>query len=470
MALGLIIARRAIFSESQVARDRIEILDFFKKRRIDVVALAENETQCGALSNHNEARKCAELFRRNRDRIEGVIVALPNFGDERSVADALKMAALDVPVLVQAYPDELDKMDEKNRRDSFCGKISVCNNLRQYGIKYSLGRRHTVSPHSAEFDDDVKWFAGVCRVVNGLRKARIGVVGTRPGDFKTVRSSETLLEKSGVSVETIGLLGLVKQIEKLADSDPDVIRQFQAMQNYCAMPGIPESTVIKMAKLNLALTRWIGENDLDAFALQCWPDIQEALQIFPCAAMSMLNDRLVPSGCEADIAGTVAMLALQLASGTASALMDWNNNYGDDPDKAVLFHCSNAPRRMFKPGLTMRYNVGATSQNDVSNCYGSCWGKLREGAFTYCGIKADGSDAVISAYAGSGLFTADALETYGGTAVAEIKGLQKLVRYICENGFDHHVAINHSAVADILAESFKKYMGWNVYGHTDGMV
>jgi L-fucose isomerase-like protein len=72
-----------------------------------------------------------------------------------------------------------------------------------------------------------------------------------------------------------------------------------------------------------------------ALAIQCWSSLQKNYGVNCCTIMSMMSEKLMPSACEVDIAGTVAMYALQLASGRPSALVDWNNNYGDDPDRCV---------------------------------------------------------------------------------------------------------------------------------------
>ena len=96
-------------------------------------------------------RSAESCFARNRHRIDGILVCLPNFGDEKGVADAIRLSEFNVPILVQACPDDLDQFGLARRRDAFCGKISVCNNLRQYGYKFSLTRDHTTSISSDRF-------------------------------------------------------------------------------------------------------------------------------------------------------------------------------------------------------------------------------------------------------------------------------------------------------------------------------
>ena len=158
------------------------------------------------------------MFRQQRERIEGVLVVLSNFGDEKGVADTLKLSGLNVPILVQAYPDDVSQFTVERRRDAFCGKISVCNDLRQYGFAYSLTELHTSHPLSNSFRADLKQFIGVCKVVNGLRNARLGAIGARPNAFNTVRFSEKLLQANGISVSTIDLSEIFGYAGKLTDT------------------------------------------------------------------------------------------------------------------------------------------------------------------------------------------------------------------------------------------------------------
>ena len=203
--LGVIVGNRGVFPGSLAEKGRKEVVDILERQGIEAILPASNETKYGAIENFREAKKCAELFRKNRERIDGILISLPNFGDERAIADTIRMSGLSVPVLIQAYPDELSRMDIENRRDSFCGKLSVCSNLKQYGIPFSLTRLHTTAPSSKDFLLDLDWFMGVCHTVKGLSQARIGAIGARTTPFKTVRFSERLLEDAGISVETTDL-------------------------------------------------------------------------------------------------------------------------------------------------------------------------------------------------------------------------------------------------------------------------
>ena len=201
--LGLIIGNRGFFPTHLAATGRENMLRVLAQAGVEVVALTPEESQAGAVETFQEAKRCAERFKKHADTMDGVVVSLPNFGDERAIADTLRLSGLQVPVLMQATPDTPGKMTISDRRDSFCGKMSACNNLMQYGIPYSLTTLHTEAPDSEEFKKDLEWFLGVCRVARGMRRLRVGSIGARPAAFNTVRYSEKLLEASGISVVTI---------------------------------------------------------------------------------------------------------------------------------------------------------------------------------------------------------------------------------------------------------------------------
>jgi len=192
MTFGVIVGNRGFFPGHLADSGRTEMVAAIERAGHSAIVLGPEEARHGAVESRAEAAMCADLFRRNSDKIDGIIITLPNFGDERAIADTLRAANLTVPVLVQATPDTPSLMTIKDRRDSFCGKMSAFNNLSQYGIPYSLTTRHTEAPDSDFFRRDLEWFSGVCRVVRGLRRLRIGAIGARPAAFNTVRYSEKL--------------------------------------------------------------------------------------------------------------------------------------------------------------------------------------------------------------------------------------------------------------------------------------
>jgi L-fucose isomerase-like protein len=465
MTMGLIVGNRGFFPDHLAKTGREEMIQVLQKAGIDVVALGPEQSKHGAVETYEEAKRCAELFRSKADVIDGIIVTLPNFGDERAIADTLRLSRLNLPVLVQATPDTQSKMGIAHRRDSFCGKMSACNNLRQYGIPYSLTTLHTVAPDAPEFWQDLEWFAGVCRVAKGLRNLRIGALGARPTAFNTVRYSEKLLETSGISVETLDLSEVLGRISRMKDTDDQVVQKLKSIQTYVTTTDIPQAALVKMAKLGAVVDDWMKATQVQISAVQCWTSLEENLGVVPCTVMSMMSNSLLSSACEVDVCGVLGMHALQLASETPSALLDWNNNYGNDPNKAVCFHCSNLPKHFFKD-VKMDFQEIIAGTVGKENTFGTCVGRVKSGAMSFARFSTDDIHGKIRGYTGSGRFTDDPLETFGGAGVVEIPGLQKLLHYICENGFEHHVAANFSSVGPVVHEATTRYLGWDMFAHT----
>ncbi|ODS36540.1 MAG: fucose isomerase [Candidatus Altiarchaeales archaeon WOR_SM1_79] len=463
--LGVIVGNRGFFPSELCEGGRQTILKILEEDGFKAIGLRPEDTSYGSVETFQDAKKCAALFKQYRDEIDGILITLPNFGDERGVADSIRMSDLDVPVLVHAFPDDLNRMSISSRRDSFCGKISVCNNMNQYGIPFSLTRSHTMDPESEAFRDDLRWFGSICRVVKGLRHARFGQVGTRPAAFVTVRYSEKLLEEAGISVETIDLSEIFGQASKLADTDSRVRAKLKAIKDYIKTEGIAADALLKMAKFADVIDRFIEEKELFGTAIQCWTSMEEYFGIVPCTVMSMLSNSLKPSACETDITGLIGMYAMVLASGKPSALLDWNNNYGDEPDKAVVFHCSNLPQHLFDGKGVMDFQEIIAGAVGKENAYGTVVGRIKSTPVTYCRVSTRDWLGTIQVYLGEGEITDDPVNTFGGYGVIRVPGFQKLLAHICDNGFEHHVAMNPSQAADALEEAFGKYLGWEVYHH-----
>lgn len=463
-ALGVIIGNRDFFPDKLVAEARADLVKLFAALGVDAVMLDPAETKLGGVETHRDARKCADLFRKNRDRISGVLVCLPNFGDEKGVADTLKLAGLNVPVLVQGYPDDLDRLDVIRRRDAFCGKISVCNNLRQAGIAYTLTTKHVVHPLDASFRADLQNFIAVARVVQGLRKVRIGAVGARPGAFNTVRYSEKILERHGISVTTVDLSEILGAAAKIGEADKRVVSKIDEIKAYANATAVPPAKLIQMARLGLVLDDFVAANHLDATAIQCWTSVQANHGCNVCTSMSMMSENFLPSACEVDVTGVLTMYAMQLASVSPSALVDWNNNYGTDPDKCVLFHCGNWAKS-FLPDIKILNAPILGSTLGVENTWGALDGRTPATPLTYGRITTDDTAGKIRTYVGQGELTNDELKTFGNRAVARVPKLQKLLHHVCREGFEHHVVMNASHTAAILAEAFERYLGWEVYHH-----
>lgn len=467
MCFGIIIGTRAYFN-SELAKDvRKQLLRTLADEGYDYVILPEDATPTGSSSieTREDGLKCAELFRQNRDRIDGIIVSLPNFGFEIGIINAISVADLNVPILVQACDDENDKVDLDSRRDAFCGKISVCNNLYQYGIPFTDTTLHTYSIYSELLAKDINKFAGICRVVNGLRHTRVGAIGARPAGFQTVRASEKLLQKSGITVVPVDLSEILGAARKIEDTDVELLKKLEEIKCYAVVPKEYNDKLVLQAKFGVAVERWIEANQIDAVAVQCWDSLEQNYGCAACVTMSMLGEKLLPAACEVDIAGAVSMYALTLAAQGQSALLDWNNNFAEDRNKCVCTHCGNFPKSFVRNDLKLG-TLGVLGRTlGKVNTFGAVYGKVTKGDFTFFRISTDDTKGVIKAYLGTGEITDDPYGMDGCIAVTKVDNLQILMKHICKNGFEHHVAMVRNDVKNILNEAIEGYLGWNLYVH-----
>lgn len=467
ITFGVIIATRNIFNAELAAGARPEVLGKLEKWGYDYIILDTDQTPTGgSIETYEDAQKCAALFRKNRDIIDGIIVILPNFGYEIGIVNSISLAKLDVPVLVQACNDDNDKVDVHSRRDAFCGKISVCNNLYQYNIPFTDTTLHTYSLSSELFEKDIHRFAAICRVVNGLRNARIGMIGIRPAGFQTVRASEKLLQASGITVVPVDMSVIIDEAKKVDHNSQAVKDKVTQIKAYGKIPSyVSEEKLSLQAAYTLVIEKWIEENQIDAATIQCWDALQKTYGCSTCVTMSMLGEKLIPCACEADVAGAISMYALTLASGNASALLDWNNNFANELNKCVCTHCCNYPKSFIKNDIEISsLDVLGTVLGKVDT-FGAIKGKVAAGKFSFFRISTDDTLGRIKAYVGNGNITDDPYGMDGGIAVTEIDNLQQLMKFICKNGFEHHVAMCREDVVDIIEESIDNYLGWDIYRH-----
>ena len=464
--LGLVIGSRQFFNGAPciLARQQLEaqVAAIGARGFIPPIEATVN----GAVQTRADAELYARYFAEHRDEIDGLVVSLANFGDEIAVIETIQRSKLNVPVLVQASNDDLDKVDLRGRRDSFCGKLSVCNNLYQYGIDFTDTTTHTSDIASDEFAADLDRFARVCRTVKGLKNARIGSIGARTGAFQTVRFSEKILQASGVTVVTVDLSEILGAAQAINSDAPEVKAQLDKIASYGRIPAhIRQENIVKQAKLSLAVNRWIEENECDASAIQCWTSVQDNYGCATCLSMSMLSERLMPSACEVDVAGAISMYALALASGAPPALLDWNNNYGREPNKCVGTHCGNFPKSFLgvEPEISNLDVLGTTIGPE--KCFGAVKGKVAPGPMTYFRISTDDRLGKVKGYVGQGTFTADPFAMDGGIAVIDLPRMRDLFTHLCRQGFEHHVAMVRGSHADVVDEAVSRYLKWDVYHH-----
>lgn len=460
--VGVVFGNRGFFPDSLVEEGRRRMLAVLSEAGVKAIVLSPEDTTCGAVETREDAVKCAALFRKHAEEIDGILVSLPNFGDERAVADAIRLAGLNVPILVQAFPDDMAFLDPDHRRDSFCGKISLCNNLVQYGISYTNTSFHVEAPESPEFRKDLEDFLAVCRVVRGLRGLRLGAVGARPAAFNTVRFSEKILERHGISVETVDLSEILAQAQALDPRTPEVAHELAILEQTFRPQGVPRQALEKMAKFSWALKAWIEQAEVKAIALQCWTAIEQLYGVVPCAVMSLLSEAGIPSACETDVMGALSMYILHLAAQSPTALMDWNNNFGTDPNKVILFHCSNFPCSFFSR-CSMSYQHIIAGTVGKENTYGTVVGKVAPGHATFLRLSSMDPEGDIGGVVAEGRFTEDEVKTFGGYGVAEIPGLQSLLHALVTHGFEHHVAVVKACVGAAVQEALENYLKWPIF-------
>jgi L-fucose isomerase-like protein len=466
VTLGLVVGSREFFNPAPALETRRQLTAQLEKLGVGYSILPVEATKNGAVQSRQDARLYAAQFREERDTIDGLVICLPNFGDEIAIMELVAEAKLNVPILLQASNDEIDKVDVASRRDAFCGKFSVANNFYQYGVAFTDTTSHTCDVDGEEFAADLDRFVRVCRVVRGLRNARVGSIGARTGAFQTMRFSEKLLQASGLTVVTVDLSEIIQSAQGLAGDAPEVKAKLAEIGAYGKIPAhIKPENILKQAKWTIAVDRWIEENDCDASAIQCWRSLQDNFGCATCLTMSMMGEKLIPSACEVDVMGAVSMYALALAANAPSAILDWNNNYGREPDKCVCTHCGNYPKSFLgaAPEISELDVLGSVLGKE--KCFGAVKGKVKAGSMTYFRASTDDRLGVVKTYVGEGAFTDDPFAMDGGIAVTEVARLRRLLGFVARNGFEHHVAMVRGHCAEAVAEATGRYLGWPTYFH-----
>ena len=459
MTFALYFGNRGFFPESLIGTARDEVAAAVTAAGYDYIIPDADMTRYGAVETRDEGYRYAEWLESHRGEYDGVILSLPNFGDENGAVAALRDAG--VPILVQAYPDEIGKMDFEHRRDSYCGKFSIEDVFNQYGIPYTVLAPHVVHPSSPEFGQNLADFAAICRVVNKMRRFTIGCIGARTSKFKTVRFDEITLQKYGITVETFDLSDLFWRVEQLSDSDPDVMCKRVRLTEYTDFSLVPDDKLTTLAKVGVVIDRYIKEFRLDCIALRCWEEMQTVLGVAPCVLLSELNDRGVVASCEIDLCSAINMYSLMLASEKPAACVDWNNNYGDDPDKVILFHCGPiAQSLMEKKGIVTDHRMFAKANPGCG--WGSNEGRIAAFPMTFSNCKTE--NGCLTFYIGEGEFTGEPIEDgfFGCGGVAHIDNLQHILLKLGRSGFRHHTAIGYGHTALILREAFQYYLGYDI--------
>ena len=457
---ALYFGNRGFFPGEVIAEARERLMLACQKNGYDYIVMDESLTRFGAVETIEEGKAYAKFLEENKGKYDGIILSLPNFGDENGASAAF--SEVDVPILVHAFPDELDKMDFAHRRDSMCGKMAMCNVLRQMGVKYTLTKKFCPDPLSDDFAKDLDYFASICRVYTGMRRVNIGAIGARTTAFKTVRFDEIALQKKRINIETIDMTIVFAMMEKVDDK-----KLSEKKEKYLSIADFgdyPEIKLENIAKLGVVIDEIIEKYDLHAVALRCWDELQKTYGISPCLILAELNERGIAASCELDISNAVMMRAIALATQFPVILLDVNNNYGDSDSKVILFHCGNPPvsyikggkgeirqHLMFKKSLGDGMGVGITTGESIS-----C------DAVTVGSLKTENGE--VCSFVSEGRLTEDKLPSvfFGFGTVFEQENVNILLEYMATNGYRHHVALSKGNYADAIKEAFEKYLDYKI--------
>jgi len=460
LTFALYFGNRGFFPEALISLARTEMKTAIEKLGYDALMMDENVTRFGAVETAEEGRKYAAFLKAHKGEYDGVILSLPNFGDENGAVAALEDCG--VPILIQAYPDEIGKMDFQSRRDAFCGKFSVMDVFYQYKLPYTVFEPHVVHPASVTFEHQVKDFAAVCRIVSKMKRFTIGAIGARTTAFKTVRFDELTLQKHGITTEALDLSELFMRVRDIKTGTDKFAQKRNRLLNYTNWNGVPNEKVDMLTKVSVAIDDIIAEYNLDCLALRCWIEIEKELGVSPCVLLSELNDRGIVAACELDICNAIPMYALSQASQMPATCLDWNNNYGTDENKCILFHCGPVPQTL----MTAKGNVIEHAMFAKSFGAGCGWGcnvgRIATSTMTYASSKTE--DGKLIFYLDEGRFTSDPIEEgfFGCGGVAEINGLQEKLLTIGKQGFRHHVGVTFGHVAVPVREAFSTYLGYDM--------
>ncbi|MBR6725411.1 MAG: hypothetical protein IKL81_00300 [Clostridia bacterium] len=425
----------------------------------EYLIMDKDATRYGAVETRDEGRLYHDWLKSHEGEYDGVILCMPIFVDENGAVAALQDAG--VPILMQAYPDEIGKMDFKHRRDAFCGKFSVTDVFYQYKIPFTVMKPHVVHPLSEKFQENLRDFAAICRVVKGMKRFNLGCIGARTTAFKTVRFDELTMQRYGINVESFDLSELIFFVNQKADDDEKVLAKVKRLESYTNFTKVPEKNKLTLAKISVVIDEYIENYHLDAITLRCWNEMETILRVCPCVLLSELNDRGIVASCEIDLCSAVCMRAMALASEKPTACLDWNNNYGDDENKVILFHCGPVAQTLMEgPGTVTEHKMFA--KGDPGSGWGSNEGRIAAFDMTMCNCFTE--DGKIKIYTSEAKFTGEPIEKefFGCGGVAEIPDLQNKLIKLARGGFKHHTTVGMGHMKYILDEAFNTYLGYEM--------
>lgn len=460
MKFALFFGNRGFFPETLVASARKEMCEAVTKAGYEYICLDEKATKFGAITCEEDGLIFAKFLKEHYDEIDGAIICMPNFSDESGAAKAFRH--FNKPILIQAYPDEIGKMSFVERRDAFCGKVSICNYFNQCGIRYTIFKPHVIHPLDPRFIEQIKKFAKICCVVNGCRNMVVGAIGARATAFKTVRFDEVALERNGITVEAIDLGELFDYVDQIKDDDERVLQHIENLKKYTNFGSTPNERIVYMAKVLVVILNYVKQYHMDAIGLRCWNEFPAAKKISVCLLASYLNTLGIPTACEVDVYNAIAMKALSLASNEPATVMDWNNNWGNEENKCILFHCGPMATSMVEGKTEVQVHKMFEKSYGQGCSWGVNVGKLRAGEITYASMKIENGKPEFMV--GEAKITGEPVEKafFGSYGVTEFEDLEEVMMYVLRNNYHHHVSYTYGADKDVLKEAFEIYFDYKV--------
>ncbi len=457
MKFALCFCNRGFMPGELILDARKEVAEAVKKAGHEVLMMEESLTRYGGVETRQEGKLYHDFLKAHEGEYDGVIFSLPIFADENGAYEALKDAG--VPILIQAYPDEIGKMDFAHRRDAYCGKFSVTDVFTQAKLPFTVLKPHVVHPSSEKFQENLRDFAAICRVVNGMKRFNLGAIGARTTAFKTTRFEEITLQKYGITVESFDLSELVYKVQNLGLTD-EVKAKMEKLSGYTDCSKCPSEKLETLAKISVVIDEYIRDYNLDAITLRCWNEMEQILRVCPCVLLSELNDRGIPASCEIDLCSAISMRAMALASETSTTVLDWNNNYGDDENKVILFHCGPVAQKLMAKKGTLTYHK-MFDKTDPGSGWGTNEGRIAAFDMTFSNCQT--IDGKIVMYASEGKMTDEPIEKayFGCAGVAEIPNLQDKLITLARGGFKHHTAVGVGHMKEILKEAYTTYLHYD---------
>lgn len=454
MKFALCFCNRGFMPGELILSARKEVAAAVEKAGHEVLMMDESLTRYGGVETRQEGKLYHDFLKAHDGEYDGVIFSLPIFADENGAYEALKDAG--VPILLQAYPDEIGKMDFVHRRDAYCGKFSVTDVFTQAGIPFTVMKPHVVHPSSEKFQENLRDFAAICRVVKGMKRFNLGAIGARTTAFKTTRFDEIALQKYGITVESFDLSELVFKVQRL-ERNGEVEKKMARLMAYTDCARCPEEKLETLAKISVVIDQYIEEYSLDAITLRCWNEMEQILRVCPCVLLSELNDRGIVASCEIDLCSAISMRGMSLASERSTAVLDWNNNYGDDENKVILFHCGPVAQSLMAGKGTLTSHK-MFDKNDPGCGWGTNEGRIApfDMTFSNCQTK----DGKLFIYASEGKMTDLPIEPayFGCAGVADIPNLQDKLIALARGGYKHHTSIGVGHMKAILKEAYTTYL------------